>query len=83
MKVKTITLEGETGFKATISREPENILCEITDNNGIRRGIHHVSIADRDDQFSMSQCIQYQLDGCRGTNSMIHDYMRFITLFAD
>ena len=83
MKVKTITLEGQTGYIATISREPKNILCEITDNNGIRRGIHHVSTTDRDDQFSMSQCIQFQLDGCRGTNSMIHEYMRMVTLFAD
>lgn len=83
MKVKTITLEGETGFTATISREPQNILCEITDNNDKHVATHHVSTNDRDDQFSMSQCIQYQLDGCRGTNSMVHDYMRFITLFTD
>jgi hypothetical protein len=73
MKVKTITLEGQTGFIATISREPKNILCEITDNNGIRRGIHHVSTNDRNDQ----------LDGCKGTNSMKHDYFRIISLLAD
>lgn len=88
MKVKTITLEGETGFTAIISREvpsqgPECIFCEIIDNNGDRVAIHHVMPDDKDDQFSMVECIQFQLDGCRGTNSMKHDYFRIVTLFAD
>ncbi|MEN6386015.1 MAG: hypothetical protein ABFD79_12580 [Phycisphaerales bacterium] len=88
MKVKTITLEGETGFKAIISREvpsqgPECIFSEIIDNNGDRIAIHHVMPDDKDDQFSLAECIQFQLDGCRGTNSMIHDYMDYIKLFAD
>ncbi|OHB60907.1 MAG: hypothetical protein A2Y12_10200 [Planctomycetes bacterium GWF2_42_9] len=83
MKVKTIMLEGETGYIAIISREPKNILCEIKDQNSKFLALHHVSTNDRDDQISMAQCIQYQLDGCKGTNSMIHDYLRFITIFAD
>ncbi|HBG28600.1 MAG: hypothetical protein A2Y10_08640 [Planctomycetes bacterium GWF2_41_51] len=83
MKVKTITLEGDTGYIATISREDKSIVCHIADKNGTSVNIHLVSPDDRDDQYSMSQCIQYQLDGCRGTNSMIHSYFRFIELFAD
>jgi hypothetical protein len=31
----------------------------------------------------LAECIQFQLDGCNGTNSMKHDYLRMITLFAD
>jgi len=83
MKVKTIILEGETGYIATISREEKSIVCHIADKNGNSVNIHLVSPDDRDDQFSLAECIQFQLDGCRGTNSMKHDYFRVITLFAD
>ncbi|OHB60859.1 MAG: hypothetical protein A2Y12_10140 [Planctomycetes bacterium GWF2_42_9] len=83
MKVKTITLEGETGYIATISREDKSIVCHIADKNGTSVNIHLVSPDDRDDQFSLAECIQFQLDGCRGTNSMKHEYFRLITLFAD
>lgn len=88
MKVKAIILEGRTGFTATISREkppkgPDWIICEVRDENNKWIKIHHVSVDDRTDQFSMAQCIQYQLDGCHGTNSMIHDYFRFVEMFAD
>ena len=83
MKVKTITLEGQTKYTATISRDEKGIICQINDNDGNCVNIHHVSIDDKDDQFSLAECIQFQLDGCRGTNSMKHDYMRLITLFAD
>ncbi|MEN6384785.1 MAG: hypothetical protein ABFD79_06270 [Phycisphaerales bacterium] len=88
MKVKTLTLEGQTGFTATISREipvkgPECIFCEIEDRVGNPVAIHHVSPDDKDDQFSLAECIQFQLDGCNGTNSIKHDYFRMISLLAD
>jgi hypothetical protein len=83
MKVKTITLEGQTGYIATISREEKSIVCHIADNTGNCINIHRVSPDDRDDMFSMAECIQFQLDGCHGTNSMKHDFFRMITLFAD
>ena len=83
MKVKTITLEGETGYIATISREEKSIVCHIADKNGNSVNIHLVSPDDQDDQYSLAKCIQFQLDGCRGTNSMVHDYMDYIKLFAD
>jgi len=76
MKVKTITLEGDTGYIATISREEKSIVCHIADKNGNSVNIHLVSPDDRDDQFSLAECIQFQLDGCRGTNSMKHEYFR-------
>ena len=37
---------------------------------------HHVDADSKDDLWSMAECLQYHLDGCRGTNSMIHDYYR-------
>ena len=88
MKVTTITLEGQTGFTATISREKpingsENIFCEIRDTANEPAAIHWTAFDDRNDQFRMAGCIQHQLDGCKGTNSMIHDYFRIIEMFAD
>ena len=92
MKVKTITLEGETKYIATISlgTSPEEvqstdiyIIVEIRDAEGELVNMHLVSRDDRDDQFSMCECMQYILDGCKGTNSMIHDYFRIIQMFAN
>ena len=92
MKVRSITLEGETGFTATISlgTSPEAtqnndlfITCEIYDAQGELVTMHLVSPDDRDDQWSMAECLQNQLDGSRGTNSMIHDFFREIQRFAN
>ena len=35
---------------------------------------HYVDADSKEDLFSMAECLQMQLEGCRGTNSMIHDY---------
>jgi len=88
MKVKTLTLEGETGYTAKITRNNsteglECIMCELTDKNGQRISVHHVSKNDKEDQWSMSECIQYHLDGCPGTHSMIYDYFRYVLFFAE
>jgi len=83
MKVKTLTLEGQTGYTAILTRDKKSIICQIDDNHGNCINIHNVSPDDRDDQFSLAECIQHQLDGCHGTNSMKHDFFRMITLFAD
>ena len=37
----------------------------------------------REDFWSMAERLQYHLDGVRGTNSMIHDYLRELERFAD
>jgi len=39
--------------------------------------------ADRDSVFALAACVQSAIDGCRGTNSMIHDYFRLIEQLAD
>lgn len=88
MKVRSITLEGENGLTATISREqpakgPENIFCQINDAQGTPVTIHWTALDDATDQRRMAECIQNRLDGCRGTNSMINDYYREIQRFAN
>ncbi len=45
--------------------------------------IHSVQATDSDDIWSMAECLQENLDGCKGTNSMIHDYYRILQDFAD
>ena len=44
---------------------------------------HHVQADCDEDIWSMAECLQYQLDGHKGTNSMIHDYLRVLQRFAD
>ena len=86
MKVTRIEIKGRTGT-AAISRESENevecIFCEIRNPAGQRVAIHHADVNDRDDQFSMAQAVQGQLDGYIGTNSEINEVFDFIALFAD
>ena len=91
MKVKEITLQGDSGYTCTISigASPENkldnelfIKCEMYDEEGEMANIHYVARDDEQDQWSMAQCIQHILDGCRGTNSMVHEYFRMIQRFA-
>ncbi|MBL1216609.1 MAG: hypothetical protein D8M59_03855 [Planctomycetes bacterium] len=36
-----------------------------------------------DQRFSMAELVQTTIDGHRGTNSMIHDYLRELERFAD
>lgn len=69
---------------ATIHRVPgsDQITVTISDASGNDR--RHLAQADSpEDIFSMAQCLQEQLDGCRGTSSMIHDYYRLLQNFAD
>ena len=44
---------------------------------------HYVNADCEDDIFSMAECLQFHLDGVRGTNSMIHDVYRELQRFAD
>ena len=59
-------------YFATIHRVP---------GNGERE--HLVEADNPDDVYSMAECLQYHLDGCKGTNSMVHDYYRILENFTD
>ena len=91
MKIASITFEGSTDPKtaqprafATIRRPRGSEYIEVTiDWPSGRSRKHLVAADDRDDQFSMAEGLQETLDGCRGTNSMVHDYLREIERFAD
>ena len=68
---------------AVISRVPgnETISVKLISCDGERT--HQVMADDEADAFSMAEILQQCLDGCRGTNSMIHDYYRLLQHFMD
>jgi hypothetical protein len=91
MNIYEIKLAGKidknTGLPiafATIHRVPgaDQITVTISDADGNDRQ-HLVEANNPENLFSMAQCLQEQLDGCQGTNSMIHDYYRLLQNFAD
>jgi len=70
-------------YFATIHRVPGNdtITVKLISADGERE--HLVEANNPDDVFSMAECLQYHLDGCKGTNSMVHDYYRILEHFTD
>jgi len=87
MRTTRIDLEGDAGkgHYATITRRAgsEHIAVTILTPSQPDGRIHHVQADSEDDVWSMAECLQQQLDGVRGTNSMIHDYLRELQRFAD
>ena len=91
MRVTSIELTGERtrdgkGMPrafARISRKIDTDQIEVTILLPGSERTHHVQADCEEDVWSMAECIQYQLDGHKGTNSMIHDYVRILQHFAD
>ena len=44
---------------------------------------HRIAADSREDIFSMAERLQETLDGCRGSNSMIHDYFNELLRISD
>ena len=83
---KTKLRDGSPGLArafARISRKQgdEHITVELIIPGGERT--HRVEADCDEDIWSMAECLQYHLDGHRGTNSDIHDYYRELQRFAD
>ena len=68
---------------ARISRKAgdDYITVELLMPSGDRT--HHVQADCEEDIFSMAECLQFHLDGCKGTNSMIHEYYRELLRLSD
>ena len=83
MQITRIDFAGESGAFAIVSRkqDSDSIFVQILTPEDEK--VHYVSANDLDDQYSMAECLQETLDGCRGTNSMIHDYFREIQRLGD
>jgi hypothetical protein len=70
-------------YFANIHRVPGNdtITVKLISADGERE--HIVEADNPDNVYSMAECLQYHLDGCKGTNSMVHDYYRILENFTD
>lgn len=85
MRTTRIDLEGRPGHYAVISRKRESELIDVrmlTPDAPNGRD-HHVQADSVDNIWSMAECLQFHLDGRRGTNSDIHGYFRELERFAD
>ena len=91
MRTTRIELEGKDGHYAAISRKrglggrggSDHIEVTILTPDLPNGKTHQVDASCEEDIWSMAECLQYHLDGHRGTNSMIHDYFRELQRFAD
>jgi len=90
MRITSIELAGsiESGKTlpmafARIHRALDSEQIEVTILIPGGERTHHVQADCDEDLWSMAECLQDHLDGCRGTNSMIHEYYRELQRFAD
>ena len=70
-------------YFATIYRVPGNDYLTVTIIGPGGEKEHVVEADCPEDVFSMAECLQYHLDGCKGTGSMVHDYYRILENFID
>ena len=70
-------------YFATIHRTPGNDYITVTIIGPDSEREHIVEVDSPEDVYSMAECLQHHLDGCKGTNSMIHDYYRILENFID
>ena len=91
MKITRIDVEGENGATGTIQRANGSAVIEIplstprTGRFGVHRRVRKLTAnaCYENEQFAVATALQEAMDGCQGTNSMIHDYYRLIQRLAD
>jgi len=90
MRITSIELAGEIEKNsklpralARITRKAGSDQIDVTILLPEGERTHHVQADSDEDIWSMAECLQYHLDGGKGTNSMIHDYYRELQRFAD
>ncbi len=80
MRLTRIDFEGKPGHYATAQRRaasgtaPNVVVVTILTPEQPNGREHHVTADCEEDLRSMAECLQYHLDGCRGTGSDIHGY---------
>lgn len=85
MRITRMDIEGKAGHYATITRKIGSDQIEVTILTPTKPDgrVHKVQTDCEEDIWSMAECLQYHLDGDRGTDSMIQDYYRELQRFAD
>ena len=92
MRITQIDIEGQEGYYAIMKRvkgsdfiEVEMLLPKKDENGemtGFDRQVHCVQADCDEDLFSMAKCLQVHLDRCKGTNSMVQDYLNELNRLA-
>ena len=70
-------------YFATLHRTPGNDYLTVTIIGPDAEREHIVEADNPEDVYSMAECLQFHLDGCKGTNSMVYDYYRILENFTD
>ena len=90
MHIYEIKLAGQIDKKTTtpiafaiLHRVPGNDTMTVTILSPDGEREHVVEVDSPEDVFSMAECLQVHLDGCKGTHSMVHDYYRILENFID
>ena len=90
MRITSIELAGERtrdgkGMPRAIARIGRKLESEYIDVTILMPGgerTHHVQADCDEDVQSMAECLQFNLDGCKGTNGDIHGYYTILQYFA-
>ena len=83
MRIGRIDVEGDArGRTVELMRDGANVTAVVRIDGKVDH-THVVGASQTENLFEMATRIQHALDGCRGTNSMIHDYYRLIQRLAD
>jgi hypothetical protein len=89
MRITRIDFEGKPGYYASAQRRaasgnaPNVVVVTILTPEQPDGREHHVTADCEDDIRSMAQCLQYHLDGYRGTGSDVHDYYLELLRLSD
>lgn len=84
MRITSIELAGRTEHSARIAATSDSDYVEVTlvRPDGHRTPVM-IAVDCDEDLWSMAECLQFHLDGVRGTNSDIRDYYRELERFAN
>lgn len=83
MKATRIDLEGRQGHYATIRRQGEAVVVEYLTPEFPQGRKVLIPAGDEKRLWAAAQDLQRELDGCLGTNSMVHEYFQELQRFAD
>ncbi len=83
MRITRIDLAGDNGTFAILRRKPGSTIIEVEILIPGKSRTLTANVRYENEQSAVATALQEALDGCRGTNSMIHDYYRLIQQLGD
>jgi len=83
MRITRIDFQGKDGHVATAQRRDTTIAVTLLTPDMPNGREHLVDATCEEDIRSMAECLQFHLDGYRGTGSDIREYFHAIQQLAD